>query len=84
MDIDVEWKNWKSLTPYLKEDAHHAEIIDIRDGSVVKDTTIHSDWDYLVDYEVAVRNRYLNSRKDGVIHRSDVGDAFCTTDWSKH
>lgn len=68
-----EWKNWKTRgKKYIKEDPHHAEIINIHTGEVVSDMSMYSMY--------STYKRY----RDKQIHRNDVGDAFCTTDWSRH
>ena len=81
--MSVYWKNWRTIDGDLKEDSHHAEIVDIGTGEVVSDSSISSDWDKQVTYEVMNRNRYLNYLKGRRIHRSDVGDCFGSLDYSK-
>lgn len=81
----AEWKNWKTLNKRnIKEDSHHSEIIDIGTGEVLQDTSVQSRWDYMEQYEVEYRNRMENYYREKVIHRNDIGDCFCSTDWSKH
>lgn len=74
------WANWKTVDnvedyytesddPILKEDPYHKEIIDITTGLVVEFKPV----DY---YEEFTDNQPLI--------RDDVGDVFCSTDWSKH
>lgn len=81
----MEWKNWKTLyKDNIKLDSHHAEVIDIETGEVLKDTSIYSAYDEFINGEVENHNKLRNYHKGRVIHRGDVGDCFCTTDWSKH
>lgn len=74
------WFNWKTIEnvkdyftlsddPILKYDSHHDEIVDITDGLVVN---YHSP-DYYEDFSENQR-----------IIRGNIGDVFCSTDWSKH
>ena len=85
MDDKPEWINWKSIVyPHIREDHHHAEIVNVNTGEVLHDTTISSDWDKMEYYETLYRNRLENYYKDKIVRRSDVGDCFCSTDWSKH
>lgn len=74
------WKNWKTINnhedyftesdnPILKEDGHHAEIIDITDGLVV-DEQILIIPDYKLDNHEILRNdnvlgAFSNSKKHG-------------------
>ena len=84
MDDKPIWINWKTIVyPHIREDSHHAEIIDINTGKVLKDTSIHSAWDRFEYYETQYRNRMEKRYKDKVIYRNDIGDCFCSTDWSK-
>ena len=79
-----EWKNWKTVYgETVKEDRHHAMIIDVSTGEVLRDTSMSSVWDYDEYYDAGYRNRVENYHRDKVIRRNDVGDCFCTTDWSK-
>lgn len=79
-----EWKNWKTVCKdTIKEDSHHAEIVDVSTGEVLRDSSISSVWDYDDYYEVGHRNRAENYYKDKVIRRNNIGDCFCSTDWSK-
>ena len=85
MDDKPEWIKWKTIVyPNIREDHHHAEIVDVSTGEVLKDTTISSAWDKMEYYETLYRNRLENYYKDRIIRRCDVGDCFCSTDWSKH
>ena len=85
MDDKLEWINWKTIVyPHIREDSHHAEIVNVNTGEVLKDTSITSPWDEFVYYETQYRNRLENYYKDRVIRRNNVGDCFCSTDWSKH
>lgn len=80
-----EWKKWKSVGNLnIRYDSHHAEIVDIRTGEVLKDNTFKSTWDELEDYEVNFCNSRRNYYRSLRIYRMDIGDAFCSTDWSKH
>lgn len=80
----VEWKNWKTVyKDTVKEDSHHAEIVDISTGEVLKDTSLNNTWDYSELYDVGSRNRVENRYKDKIIRRNNVGDCFCSTDWSR-
>ena len=84
MDDKPEWINWKSIVyPHIREDHHHSEIVNVNTGEVLHDTTISSDWDKMEYYETLYRNRLENYYKDRIVRRSDVGDCFCSTDWSK-
>lgn len=80
-----EWKKWKSIEyPHIRYDSHHAEIVDIRTGEVLKENMFKSSWDELEEYEANICNEKRNHYRALRIYRMDVGDAFCTTDWSKH
>ena len=74
------WFNWKTVDnindyftlgddPILKHDSHHDEIVDITTGLVVNYHNI----DYYSDYN-----------ENQKLVRGNVGDVFCTTDWSKY
>lgn len=71
--MSKEWDNWKTVYGTVKEDSHHAEWVDIETGEVVKEATITK----LNHYDI-------NNLKGKSIHRNDIGDAFCSVDWSKH
>lgn len=80
-----EWKKWKSVGhPCIRYDSHRAEIIDVRTGEVLKEAMSRSTWDELADYEVNFCNTHRNHYRALRIYRMDIGDAFCSTDWSKH
>lgn len=70
--MSEEWKNWRIIYGNIREDSHHAEWVDITTGEVVKDNTIHNDMEYSENYY-----------KSRVIRRNDIGDAFCSKDYSK-
>lgn len=81
MDDRPIWYTWKTIdnvkdyftmsdNPILKYDSHHDEIVDITDGLVVNEHSL----DY---YEDFTENQKL-------VRGRDVGDVFCSTDWSKH
>lgn len=80
-----EWKKWKSVGhPCIRHDTHHAEIVDVRTGEVLKESMSKSSWEEMEDYEVNFCNNHRNYYRSLRIYRMDIGDAFCTTDWSKH
>ena len=80
-----EWKKWKSAGhPCIRYDSHRAEVIDVRTGEVLKESMSKSTWDELEDYEVSFCNNRKNFYRSLRIYRMDIGDAFCSTDWSKH
>lgn len=79
-----EWKKWKIVYGTVREDPHRAEWVDVSTGEVVKDTSIPSVWDQYESYLVDYRNRVINYHKDRIIRRNNVGDCFCSTDWSKY
>ena len=80
-----EWKKWKTLgKEYIRFDSHHSEIVDIRTGEVLKDSSISSPYQSMLSDELEQEERIKKYYKSKVIHRIDIGDAFCTTDWSKH
>ena len=75
----MEWDNWKTIYGNVKEDPHRAEWVNIDTGEVVLEKNIHGHTENSLKQE-SMENYY----KGKMIHRNDVGDAFCTTDWSKH
>ena len=79
----VEWKNWKTINGNVKEDYHHSEIVDVSTGEVLADTTLFGCWDSYKTYEVEKMNKFINYHKTKIIHRNDVGDCFCSNDWTK-
>lgn len=80
-----EWKKWKSIKyPNIRYDSHHAEVVDLCTGEVLNDNMYVSHWDEIDDYEANLSNRKRNYYRQLRIYRMDVGDAFCTTDWSKY
>ena len=80
-----EWKKWKTLgNEYIRFDSHHSEIIDIRTGEVLKDSSISSPYQSMLSDELEQEEKVKNYYKSRVIRRIDIGDAFCTTDWSKY
>lgn len=80
-----EWKNWKTLgNPHIRYDSHRAEIIDMRTGEVLKDSSIYSPYQSMLSDVEMENERIRNQYRSKVIHRNDIGDAFCSTDWSKH
>ena len=81
---DTIWKNWKTINGNIKYDSHHAEIVNVETGEVINDTILTSKWDEIADYEVNFCNNRRNYYRSLRIYRMDVGDAFCTTDWSKY
>ena len=80
-----EWKKWKTLgNQYIRFDSHHSEIIDVRTGEVLKDSSLNSPYQNMLSDENMEKERIRNYYKGKVIHRNDIGDAFCSTDWSKY
>ena len=80
-----EWKNWKTIQyPNIRMDTHRAEIVDIDTGEVLEDNMMKSSWDDLVNYEVNFCHRKRNYYRSLRIYRMDIGDAFCSVDWSKY
>lgn len=80
-----EWEKWKTLgSEYIRFDSHHSEIVDIRTGEVLKDSSISSPYESMLSDRFEQEERIKNYYQSKVIHRTDIGDAFCTTDWSKH
>ena len=80
-----EWKKWKSAGhPCIRYDSHHAEIVDVRTGEVLREAMMTSRWEEMEDYEVNFCNSRRNYYRSLRIYRMDIGDAFCTTDWSKY
>ena len=80
-----EWKKWKSAGhPCIRYDSHRAEIVDVRTGEVLKDNLYKSTWEEIDDYEANFCNTHRNYYRSLKIYRMDIGDAFCTTDWSKY
>ena len=84
MTEDTIWKNWRSISENIKYDSHHAEIVNIETGEVIMENLPKSNWEDMVDYEVNFCNRKRNYYRTLRIYRMNVGDAFCTTDWSKY
>lgn len=80
-----EWKKWKTLgNEYIRFDSHHSEIIDIRTGEVLQDSSINSPYQSMLSDEYEQGEKLKQYHKSRVIRRNDIGDAFCTVDWSKH
>ena len=80
-----EWKKWKSIEyPHIRYDSHRAEVVDIRTGEVLNDNMMRSSVDELIEYEVNFCNNRRNYYRSLRIYRMDIGDAFCSTDWSKY
>ena len=79
-----EWINWKVVYGTVREDSHRAEWVDVETGEVVKDSTIRGAYGSYMDNEIETRRRNMRLYKSKTIHRNDIGDVFCTTDWSKH
>ncbi len=79
----VEWENWKTVYGTVKEDPHHSEWVDISTGEVVKENVIQSDWERYNNHIVDIDAKKKNYYKDKIIHRNNVGDCFCSKDYSK-
>ena len=80
-----EWKKWKSVGhPCIRYDSHRAEIIDVRTGEVLSDSSISGPYQSMLDDEYLNLEKMSNYYKSRVIHRNDIGDAFCSVDWSKY
>lgn len=80
-----EWKKWKTLgSEHIRFDSHHSEIVNINTGEVLKDSSINSPYQSMLSDELEQKERIKNYYKSRVIHRNNIGDAFCTTDWSRH
>ena len=80
-----EWKKWKTLgNEHIRFDSHHSEIVDVRTGEVLKDSSIISPYQSMLSDELMQEERVKKYYRSKVIIRTDVGDAFCSTDWSKH
>ena len=80
-----EWKNWKSLgVEHIRFDSHRSEIVNIDTGEVLKDSSIISPYESMLSDKFEQEERIKNYYKSKIIYRTDIGDAFCTTDWSTH
>ncbi len=80
-----EWKKWKTLgKEHIRFDSHHSEIVNINTGEVLKDSSISSPYQSMLSDELEQEERIKNYYKSRIIRRNDIGDAFCTTDWSRH
>ena len=78
----MEWDNWKTVYGDVKEDHHRAEWVNIKTGEVVKDTSSSSMYDaYIESLDIS---KYKYHHTTGIIHRNNIGDVFCSTDWSRH
>lgn len=68
--ITSKVKNWKTRgQPYIKEDTHRAEVIDLRTGEVIQENLTYNE---------------LEETNNQIIKHYKSTDCFSKTNWAKH